>query len=311
MKDFNRFAFVFFLVFLVVIGCKKPNKQYEAATTQEKAITTHAEMLMDSIGLIDTSARSTIPTKGLIAYYPLSPDASGGVGVDLARGNNGTWHGSASPRAMSKEEDPGYATRVSYGNYLEIPDRTYLSIAYKNQLTVSVWIKPEVSSFPNSPRCYAHFLGKGESGNYEWCFRIYDYAPVCPDYVDRPGHISCYAYNNATCYYGVGARVAERFEKNKWYHVVAMYKYDPAVTGRGYQYIRRTLLNSTQYISSRNSTWNYKNCWITPHNSAAPVRVGTTAKENWFQGVMQDLRIYDRVLSASEIAALSQERNNR
>jgi hypothetical protein len=60
-------------------------------------------------------------------------------------------------------------------DYIEIPDNADFSVATTGQLSVSAWIRPDVLTFPVSQSTgYVHWMGKGEIGQHEWAFRIYD-----------------------------------------------------------------------------------------------------------------------------------------
>jgi hypothetical protein len=47
--------------------------------------------------------------------------------------------------------------------------------------------------------------------------------------------------------------------------------------------------------------------YINDKNGTAPVRIGTRDFNSFFQGAVDDLRIYDRVLNPAEIEALYKE----
>jgi len=60
-------------------------------------------------------------------------------------------------------------------DYIEIPDSPDFSVATTGQLTVSAWIRPDVLTFPIAQSTgYVHWMGKGEPGQREWVFRMYN-----------------------------------------------------------------------------------------------------------------------------------------
>ena len=60
-------------------------------------------------------------------------------------------------------------------DYIEIPDHADFSVATTGQLCVSAWIRPDVLTFPVSQSTgYVHWMGKGEAGQHEWMFRMYN-----------------------------------------------------------------------------------------------------------------------------------------
>jgi hypothetical protein len=46
---------------------------------------------------------------------------------------------------------------------------------------------------------------------------------------------------------------------------------------------------------------------INPQNGTAPVRIGTRDFKSYFKGAIDDIRIYNRALSAFEVAQLFHE----
>jgi hypothetical protein len=60
-------------------------------------------------------------------------------------------------------------------DYIEIPDSADFSVATTGQLSVSAWIRPDVLTFPVFQSTgYVHWMGKGEAGQHEWVFRMYN-----------------------------------------------------------------------------------------------------------------------------------------
>lgn len=60
-------------------------------------------------------------------------------------------------------------------DYIEIPDSPDFSVATTGQISISAWIRPDVLTFPVSQSTgYIHWMGKGESGQHEWVFRMYN-----------------------------------------------------------------------------------------------------------------------------------------
>src|SRR5260370_16996889 len=77
---------------------------------------------------------------------------------------------------------------------MEIADKADLSVGSTGQLSVSAWIRPDVLTFPVSQSTgYVHWMGKGEIGQHEWAFRMYnvDTSDIPP----RLNRISFYVFN--------------------------------------------------------------------------------------------------------------------
>src|SRR5215472_13938319 len=95
-------------------------------------------------------------------------------------------------------------------NYIEIPDSPDLSVA--------AWMRPDVLTFPVSESTgYVHWMGKGEPGQREWVFRMYNEQPT--DDPPRPNRISFYVFNLAGGG-GIGSYFQEPIIAGEWLHVV-------------------------------------------------------------------------------------------
>jgi hypothetical protein len=56
-------------------------------------------------------------------------------------------------------------------DYIEIADSADFSVA--GTFTASAWMRPDVLTFPNSESTgYVHWMGKGETAQQEWTFRM-------------------------------------------------------------------------------------------------------------------------------------------
>ena len=59
-------------------------------------------------------------------------------------------------------------------DYVEIADAPQFSIVNTGELTVSAWMRPDALTFPKFEGTgYVHWIGKGEAGQQEWAFRMY------------------------------------------------------------------------------------------------------------------------------------------
>ena len=98
---------------------------------------------------------------------------------------------------------------------------------------------------------------------------------------------------------GAGSYVQESLEANEWIHFVA--RYDIATNKitlfkNGVQKDQDDLFDVTYGVQVQNGT--------------APLRLGTRSKWSFFQGKIDDLRIYGRALTEHEILMLYQEENS-
>jgi hypothetical protein len=79
-------------------------------------------------------------------------------------------------------------------DYVEISDSADFSVATTGQLSVSAWIRPDVLTFPIFQGSgYVHWMGKGQAGQQEWVFRMYNQETT--DTPPRPNRISFYLFD--------------------------------------------------------------------------------------------------------------------
>src|SRR5262252_5199678 len=103
-------------------------------------------------------------------------------------------------RSEEKEEDPMPTTNYDLvfdgeDDYIEIADDADFSVATTGQLTISASIRPDVLTFPAFQSTgYVHWMGKGEAGQYEWTFRMYNENTT--DVPPRSNRISFYVFNS-------------------------------------------------------------------------------------------------------------------
>jgi hypothetical protein len=184
-------------------------------------------------------------------------------------------------------------------DYIEIPDDVQFSVANTGQLTVSAWIRPDVLTFPAFQSTgYVHWLGKGEAGQQEWVFRMYNQSTT--DDPPRPNRISFYVFNAAGGE-GIGSYFQEPVQVGEWIHVVGTA--DGEVTAI---YKNGEFKDCDRYTGTGpGPCHNYApDRWITPTHGSAPVRIGTRDLESFFLGAIREVRIWSRALTAPEIAAL-------
>src|SRR6266702_6673572 len=102
-------------------------------------------------------------------------------------------------------------------DYIELPDSPDFSVATTGQLTVSAWIRPDVLTFPIAQSTgYVHWLGKGEPGQREWVFRMYNAQTT--DDPPRPNRVSFYVFNLVGGE-GIGSYFQEPVRAGEWIHV--------------------------------------------------------------------------------------------
>lgn len=179
-------------------------------------------------------------------------------------------------------------------SYAEIPNHADFSQMTSGQgLTVEVWLRPDLLEFAGEQEGYIHWLGKGESGKHEWALRFYRKSSA------RPNRISAYIWNQSGGL-GAGAYVQEALTAGEWLHIVATY--DPGDKNNptaGVSIYKNGLFRMGPNTSSGAKYAQYD---ITPTHSTAPLRFGTRDLTTFLVGALDEVAIYPRVLSPSEIA---------
>ena len=107
--------------------------------------------------------------------------------------------------------------------------------------------------------------------------------------------MSAYAFNLEGGL-GAGSYVQEQVQENEWIHFVARYDVETnkiTLFKNGVQKDQDDLHDTIYNVNVQNGT--------------APLRLGTRSQWSYFQGRIDDLRIYNRALSESEILELFNE----
>jgi len=176
---------------------------------------------------------------------------------------------------------------------VEIPDSDQLS---GGSFSISLWIKPAAGVFQGmNSEGYVHFLGKANPWNYsgaakqvEYKFRIYNSS----NSANRPNRISFYVFN-LTGGWGVGSYFQDPIDHgNEWIHVVGVYD------GRYTHIYKNGRLRDSDDASSMNV-----------QNGTAPLKIGTGESTGYFNGMIDEVMVYDRALSAAEIQEIHNEQS--
>jgi hypothetical protein len=230
------------------------------------------------------AASAAVPTNGLVASYTFNGDA----GDSSGRGHHGVPH-NVTPTSNRLGNGSSAWSFNGADAYIEIPDHRDFSVPTTGQLSISVWMRPGTLRFPSQEGTgYVHWLGKGVAGQHEWAFRMYS-----SDNIEgRENRTSFYLFNPAGGL-GAGSYVQEPVAAGTWYHLVAVVD---TRTDTIKWYKNGVLRDQDPFIRSE-----YR---IRPRNGAAPVRVGTRDFASFFRGAIDNLHIYNRVLSPSEVAQL-------
>jgi hypothetical protein len=232
-------------------------------------------------------AAAAAPTDGLVARYSFNGDANDSSG----RGHHGVLH---NVTLTSNRLGNGSSAWSFNGMdaYIEVPDHDDFSVATTGQLSISVWMRPGTTRFPRTEGTgYVHWLGKGVAGQHEWACRMYS-----SDNTEGRGNRSSFYLFNPSGGLGAGSYVQDPVTAGRWYHHVAVVD---VRSDRIKWYKDGVLRDQDPFIDS-----DYR---IRPRNGAAPVRIGTRDFASFFKGAVDNLYVYNRALSPTEVLQLYQD----
>ena len=179
------------------------------------------------------------------------------------------------------------------GAYVEIPSAPDLSVS-RSGFTVSAWLKPDTLEFRRSEGSgYVYWMGKGERGGYEWATRMYSYTNK--EKPPRPNRISFYLFN-AEGGLGQGSYVQAPVRPGEWIHITASANGRETAIYRNGEFVR-----CDEYDGPAGHGCQAHPERIQPAAGEAPMRLGTRDLKSFFQGVLSQVRIWNRALRNQEI----------
>lgn len=144
--------------------------------------------------------------------------------------------------------------------------------------TISSWIKTADNTTNGS--IY-------EAWQSPWSFRLYT----------GSGAVNFQLRNTSGADLLTGGVATAAISNNTWYHVVAVYNYVNSSTGTANLYINGALATSV--------SCNVANCLLMDNSGSIPRLMGKKGDaSNYFNGIIDDVRIYNKALSASEVKQL-------
>jgi hypothetical protein len=236
--------------------------------------------------------------KNPVGYWRLG-EAKGPTVFDRTKnGHHGTYHGTPTLQARGAlKGDANTAVKLDgKRSYIEIPAHKDFSQPTSGKgLTVEVWLRPDVLAFEGeTDDPYIFWLGKGEPTQHEWALRFYSNKSK-----ERSNRISAYIFNPDGGL-GAGAYFQDKLTVGEWMHIVACFDPGDASTkGAGVQIYKNGLLQlgpPSPGVLYNNPQWQ-----ITPVSGTAPLRLGTRNLKHFLVGAIDEVAIYPRVLTATEI----------
>jgi hypothetical protein len=233
-------------------------------------------------------------TNGLVAAYDFAGNAN-----DSINGINGAIFGATPTSDRFGRANNAYAFNGS-SSYIEIPDHDVFSVTTTGAFSISSWVRPDGTSLDaNGDLLFSHtdgtgyvyWMGKGDTGRHEWAARMYSADNT--EVPNRKNRASFYLFNPQG---GLGA---------------GSYAQDPVVPGVWIHFLAVVDTGAMTITWYKNGVFRDQDSFapgssfpVTPANGTEPFRIGTRAFESFFAGAVDDIRVYDRVLSAGEAQAL-------
>jgi len=255
-----------------------------------------ATLLAERATLAGSSYSETVLKKQPVGYWRLGekhgPEAADASG----EGHTGQYIGKpifGEPGAIAGDPDTSIGIKPS-GNYVEISSSPQFSVASSGKgLSVEVWMRPDVLTFPGETSDpYVLWLGKGQEKEMEWGFRFYSKNST------RPNRISAYVWN-ADGGLGAGAYFEDKLKVGEWMHIVATFDpYTRKNPNAGVSIYKNGELRGSPATSKGALYSSYS---IKPQAASAPVRLGTRDLGSFLTGGLDEVAIYPRKLTASEV----------
>jgi hypothetical protein len=216
---------------------------------------------------------ANIPTAGLAAHWELD-EGSGTTAYDSAGSSNGTFHGD--PDWVAGKVGSGALDFDGVGDYVQIPDDNSLSPQAYGDATWSLWAKKS-TSVDNQ-----NLLGKGYSGNWEYAIR----EKSTGEKIELVIWLK----------HGAGSHMSlitdASIGLNTWCHIAFVYVNGTSLTG----YINGQPSGSSTSVTG------------TTGNGNEPLRIANRRSTDIsFDGIIDDVRIYNRALLAGEVWQLYQD----
>ncbi|MBI5646147.1 MAG: T9SS type A sorting domain-containing protein [Ignavibacteriae bacterium] len=219
--------------------------------------------------MVSATSLAQIPTNGLVAYYPFNGNAADESGY----GNHGTIHGATPSTDRFGNPNKAYLFNGT-SNYIECGLMTNINSQFTNEITVSAWV------FFENVSGNQFVAGKWGTGG-----------------------------KSAVSYY-IGKDAANRVIFNvDWDAATEAKAVYPFVTGRWYHLLGKANASGVyvyvdgSQVAASPSGISYVNV------GSQPFRIGyeTSAASSYFNGKIDDVRLYSRSLIQSEILALANE----
>ncbi len=217
----------------------------------------------------------SLPTSGLVGYWKFDEGSGTSAADSSGKGNTGTL--ANSPTWTTTGKDAGALTLNGTSQYVTVPDSASLNLS--GSWTASAWVN--VTSLPGSGARAKIVIREDTSTFANYSLSIVNNASCSSGVAWRAHFDDSGGSTYATCY-------ATTINTGVWYHVASVWD---SSTSNLMIYLNGSL------VATQNFTGH-----VPVADAGADLRLGADgAGSDYFNGTIDDTRIYNRALSAPEI----------
>ena len=234
--------------------------------------------------LVLVNVQAQLPTGGLVAYYPFN----NGAGDESGNKNDGQLNGAVAPAADRFGNPCGAIRFIGTGCYISVPNSVSLK-APSSSLTIAAWIKPERGINSNGDLNLIILAKPGiEAGSDirpQYCFQL---KRVFGDSYSTISLSNDFSFPDKQ--YN-----AHPMEFNQWYFIAVTYEENFVQV-----YQDGKLIAQAPKIKP-----------FLTNDFALEIGRDIVAGKKYFNGCMDDLRLYNRGLSFAEVNALYKDESSK
>lgn len=229
---------------------------------------------------------------GLVAFYPFS----GNVGDSSGKNNHGINNGAILTIDRFGVANKAYSFNGT-SSFIRVPNSSTLT-ASTYQISIVAWVK--INQFTGSPNKAAAIIDKASGTSGDWGLNYQDWdANPSVEKLRLGGYLW---YNSTILPEGLYTTTVPQL--NQWYHLVYI------VDGSSTSYTTRYYINGVLETSAGSagfSLWaNNADMYIGRSGTVNGTYYGFTGSNyNYFNGAIDEVRIYNRVLSPTEVQYLA------
>jgi Concanavalin A-like lectin/glucanases superfamily/Secretion system C-terminal sorting domain len=226
--------------------------------------------------------KAQIPASGLIGHWPFDGDANDYSGNN----NNGIINNANLTNDRFGNLNKAYAFNGT-NSIITVPDAPGIALPNGQSFSVSLWMKT------NANAGYSCFISKHIAGT--WNGFGLTISNIDPGYCTSAGHLTSYVASAA--FEDACSDNAIAFDTANWHHIISIYD---AAANQTLLYIDTVL----QVDTGRKSGYTNNNADLRFGAFPIPSSSIYSNYSSYYNGALDDIRLYDRTLSPSEVVSL-------